>query len=143
MQLQLVRDFDIRRIMFLKNAINVLMVTFWVVSQTVMSFAHSPFAVAEPKAITTSATAGHAHSVSGSAAHTDHSVTHEQSGNTSEHDHSSALQDCGGVQCSAFGASNVFGLGTDLRSREFGHKPILALLPVNLGLATPPPNTIV
>lgn len=129
--------------MILKNAINVLMVTFWVVSQTVMSFAHSPFAVAEPTAITISAPAGGTHSISGSAAHTDHSVSHEQSGNTSEHDHSFGLQDCGGVQCSAFGAGHVLGLGFDLRSREFGHKPIFALLPVNLGLATPPPNNIV
>ena len=130
-------------LMSLKNALNVLLVAFWIVAQTAMAMPHMAFASSTFADHAASAVADDTNQTSDSLLH-DHAFTADQVGAKPKTDYRDARTElCSSAVCFAVGGSDLFGLCEERVSRVFGLKPVYVLLPVNPGLPTPPPNTIV
>ncbi len=133
-------SFDIRLSMSLKNVLNIVLVTFWIVSQTVMSFAHSPSLGTARAGSETSDVAANLDHASHLLAATTMNQANEPAG---DYDRDAGFQDCGSAECSIAGTVDLPDQSTGFISRIFNLEHKFTLSPVDPGLPTPPPNTIV
>lgn len=129
--------------MKLGSIINVLLVSFWIMSQTVMAFAHVPFAGSGMKSSHTEISSVSTEHDGKNAFHSHTTMADDGVPGSNTHHSGLGIDDCGSAECSVgslFGPSHQHGLRV---SRSFDMKPANILSPVDLGLPTPPPNTTV
>ncbi|MDH3740186.1 MAG: hypothetical protein OER56_01195 [Hyphomicrobiales bacterium] len=126
-----------------KRALTVLLTAFWVLSQSVMVFAHS--SVAEPLAgdVTTTGTDAAQSANADCLAHSsDAGAGHANDANAPPHDHGIADVCCNAV-CSVVAKFSVFLLGSDDVARLYDPTRIATPKVALLGLPTPPPDTTI
>ena len=118
--------------MSFRNVLNVLVVSFWVLAQTAMAYAHdtsNSSAHGTPKAAEIHKTAN------------SDCLNHGQTGDDKNDHHSGSLEQCCSTACSIVGPFATYELNVVVPSRDFAIELVHAPVAVNLGLLTPPPNT--
>lgn len=133
--------------MRLRSALNVIAVVLWVLSQTTMTFAHSPNYGQASDGLHQTVTGDGISVASDCGLHAVlqsdlSSGGHHHEPTDSNHNHQDS-GDCCSATCSFIASLNFAGTETDQRSRNLNGLRILSLTAAELGLPTPPPDTVI